>query len=436
MTDQTEGDLRNLPARGRGADWLGRAGRERLADGLAVAAAASLPWSTTATGILVAAWFVALVSVIDLASLRREIVSPAGGLPIVLVAIAALGMAWSQASLSERLQGLEGFCKLLFIPFLLAQFRRSERGWRVVLWFFGASIVLLLASSALASIPGLPWRGKMTGVPVKDYISQSGIFALCAFALLGYATHAWRLHRRQLAFALVLVAAAFIANIAFVETGRTTLVTIVVLVPVFGFRQFGWKGIAMAAAAGCLVAGILWISATHLRERVTHAVEEVQEYRAEHVATSSGLRLDYWKKSIDILSNSPIAGYGTGSIPMLLTPAGAAPGTDAAVFATVNPHDQVLVVALQLGLIGTLTLFAMWIAHLALFRGEGLISWMGLVAVVQNMVGSIFNSHLSDFTQGWTYVFAVGVLGGTALRQAALQPVERDSCGDAAIDVT
>jgi O-antigen ligase len=275
----------------------------------------------------------------------------------------------------------------------------------------------------------------MPGVPVKDYISQSGIFALCAFALLGCASEAWRLRRRQLAYVLVVVAAAFIANIAYVETGRTTLVTIAVLVPVLGFRQFGWRGIVLAGAGGCAVAGVLWISSSHLRERVTHAVQEVQQYETEHVATSSGVRLDYWKKSIEILSSSPIAGYGTGSIPMLLTPA-AAPGTDAAAFATVNPHNQVLVVALQLGLIGTVMLLAMWIAHLALFRGGGLIAWIGLVAVVQNMVGSLFNSHLSDFTQGWIYVFAVGVLGGTALRQAAPQPAERASRGDAAIDVT
>jgi hypothetical protein len=62
---------------------------------------------------------------------------------------------------------------------------------------------------------------------------------------------------------------------------------------------------------------------------------------------------------------------------------------------------------------------AMWIAHLLLFRGDGLVSWIGLVAVVQNVVGSLFNSHLSDFTQGWIYVFAVGALGGMVLRQAA-----------------
>jgi O-antigen ligase len=426
----------NFQAGPRGADLFDRAWRARIADGLAVAAAASLPWSTTATGILVTVWFVMHASTIDIAHLRREIMSPAGGLPILLVAIAAVGMSWSEASLSERLHGLEGFCKLLFVPFLLAQFRRSEPGWRAIMWFFGASIVLLVASWALASIPGLPWRGKlqMPGVPVKDYISQSGVFALCAFALLGYATEMWRRHRRQLALALVFIAAAFITNIAFVETGRTTLVTIAVLVPLFGFRQFGWRGIVMAGAVGCAVSGTLWISSSYLRERLMHAYEEVQLYQAEHAVTSSGARLEYWKKSIDIISESPIAGHGTGSIPMLLTPASAR-DPDAAAFDTVNPHNQIFVVAIQLGLIGTVALLAMWIAHLRLFRADGLVSWMGLVAVVQNMVGSLFNSHLSDFTQGWIYVFAVGVLGGMASRQAAAQPAGSASYGHAAIEV-
>ena len=57
----------------------------------------------------------------------------------------------------------------------------------------------------------------------------------------------------------------------------------------------------------------------------------------------------------------------------------------------------------------------MWIAHLLVFRGNGLVEWIGLVVVVQNIVGSIFNSHLFDFVQGWTSVIVVGV-GATVLR--------------------
>ena len=85
--------------------------------------------------------------------------------------------------------------------------------------------------------------------------------------------------------------------------------------------------------------------------------------------------------------------------------------------ASTNPHNQTLAVAIQLGLVGVAVLWAMWIAHLLVFRGNGLVEWIGLVVVVvQNIVGSIFNSHLFDFVQGWTYVIGVGVAGATVLR--------------------
>jgi hypothetical protein len=52
-----------------------------------------------------------------------------------------------------------------------------------------------------------------------------------------------------------------------------------------------------------------------------------------------------------------------------------------------------------------------------LFRGGGLVAWIGMIVVVQNVVSSLFNSHLFDFSQGWLYVFGVGVAGGTVLKQ-------------------
>jgi len=82
-----------------------------------------------------------------------------------------------------------------------------------------------------------------------------------------------------------------------------------------------------------------------------------------------------------------------------------------------NPHNQVFAVAIQLGLIGSAILLAMWIAHLALFRGPGLVAWIGIVIVVQNLASAPFNSHLFDSFHGWLYVFAVGVVGGIALRE-------------------
>ena len=86
--------------------------------------------------------------------------------------------------------------------------------------------------------------------------------------------------------------------------------------------------------------------------------------------------------------------------------------------ASSNPHNQTFAVAIQLGLVGTVALFAMWMSHLMLFRGGGIAVWAGLVIVTQNIVGSLFNSHLFDFTQGWGYVIGVGVAGGMVLKRS------------------
>ena len=71
-------------------------------------------------------------------------------------------------------------------------------------------------------------------------------------------------------------------------------------------------------------------------------------------------------------------------------------------------------------------LLAFWLSHLMLFRDNSLMAWAGLVIVLQNAVGSLFNSHLFDFAQGWLYVVGIGVAGGMAIgRQAVGQPAGR-----------
>src|SRR4051812_41382535 len=74
---------------------IDRARLARLADGLAAAVAVSLPWSTSATMILLVAWAIVLLPTLDLASLRREVLTPACGLPVLLCLLGIVGMLWA-----------------------------------------------------------------------------------------------------------------------------------------------------------------------------------------------------------------------------------------------------------------------------------------------------------------------------------------------------
>ena len=107
---------------------LDRTRLAKIADGLAVAVAVSLPWSTSATGILLVAWLVALIPTLDWNDLRSELLTAVGGLPVLLFLLGLAGMAWADVTWHARLGGLGGFVRLLMIPLLMAQFRRSEGG--------------------------------------------------------------------------------------------------------------------------------------------------------------------------------------------------------------------------------------------------------------------------------------------------------------------
>jgi hypothetical protein len=112
----------------KGSATIGRLDRAffvRLADWLVFGVAIALPWSTSGTGICIAAWLVVLLPTFDWAALRRELTTPAGGLPVVLWCLGVLGMFWADVGWQERLAGLDSFHRVLAVPMLLAQFRTS-----------------------------------------------------------------------------------------------------------------------------------------------------------------------------------------------------------------------------------------------------------------------------------------------------------------------
>jgi O-antigen ligase len=180
----------------------------------------------------------------------------------------------------------------------------------------------------------------------------------------------------------------------------------------------------MIFAAVMLLAGVAWVASSQLRNTIDSFVVDYREYKETNRATSIGLRLVYWQKSIGFIMEAPLAGHGTGSTRKLFERVATGPDVLAAGWVIDNPHNQTLNVAVQWGAIGVVLLWAMWIAHLRLFRGEGLVAWIGLLVVVQNIFTSLFNSHLFDFHEGWMYVLGVGVAGGMVVKAKSAEQNE------------
>ena len=393
-----------------------RAKLARLADGLIVATAVALPWSTSAVGILLVLWLIAFIPTLEWTDLRRELLTAAGGLPVLLFALGLIGMAWADVSWLARWKGLDGFFKLLVIPLLMAQFRRSENGRHVFAGFLAACIALLIASWLVAIWPHLPRGSTDFGVAVKSYIAQSDELEICAEGLLYLAVEAGRARRWARLAVLVVLALAFLHDIFFITTARTTLVIIPALMVVYGAQRFGIKGTVGAVVAVLVLAAGVWASSPYVRHRVDEILTATHTPASKQNITPSEQRYVFWTKAVSFIESAPLIGHGTGSITAMYRRAAAGQSGLEAWVAT-NPHNMTFAVAIQLGLIGAAVLWAMWLAHFLLVRGDGFAAWIGLVMVTQNVVGSLFNSFLFDFTEGWLYVIGFGVAAGMVLRQ-------------------
>ena len=259
------------------ANQFDRAKLARVADGLAVAVAVSLPWSTSATSVLLVLWLLALIPTLNWTELRRELATPAGGLPVLLFLLGAIGMLWADVTLLERWKGLDSFFKLLVIPLLFVQFSRSDRGLWVFIGYVGSCVALLVISTLAQFIPGFAFIPMhWDHVLVKNGATQSGEFVTCIFGLLFLAIECFE--RRKWLWLLGLLALVFgmLANILFVATGRTALVIIPVLLALLAFKKLSGKEIIILFAGAILVGSVGWFSSSYLQGRTTAIWTDLQ----------------------------------------------------------------------------------------------------------------------------------------------------------------
>jgi O-antigen ligase len=403
--------------------WRDPAVRMRNVDLFAVLLAILLPWSTSGVSIAAGLFVIALVPTLDARAFWRSLQRPICLLPIAMFALALVGTLWSDAAWGERLHGVGPTAKLLALPLLLYHFERSSRGLWVFKAFLVSCVLLMLASCAAAFDPALSLktyfsRGSyfpVSGIVVKNYIDQGQEFVLCVVALAYPVMTLLRTGRIRLAALLAVIALGFLANMVFVVVSRTALVTMPIMLAVFALLHLRLRTAVAAICAAALLAALLWNVSPHLRATVDKFLADYQQSEVQGNISGTFSRLEYWRKSLRFFKDAPVIGHGTGSTRSLFEEAAVGQfGLQAEIVS--NPHNQTLNVAVQWGAIGVILLWALWLVHLLLFRGDGLAAWIGLMVVVQNIFTSLFNSHLFDFHEGWMYVLGVGVAGGMSLR--------------------
>ncbi|ROZ68611.1 O-antigen ligase [Ramlibacter sp. WS9] len=338
----------------------------------AYAVAASVPISLAATNVFKAVLLVFALSLLLGAVAGRRRLEPLQGrrtLVVIALMLGALAMSlgYTSATLSQGAHDWVKYSKLLAIPLLLLVLP-TRRHALIALGVYACAQLFVVASSYLLSVNvPLPWVYKTVvertseGAVFSSYLDQS-------IMTVGLGALAWHLrheipgrHGTKIGVAIALLCAG---NVLFLLPGRSGHVALLaVLTMSLLWALPGRLRPAALAAPLLLVAAMLWLP-TEFRDRAAAVVSEAQAYqRGDVKPTSSGLRLTYWRRSVEAFAERPILGHGVGS---WNTEFRRLEGTHlrSEVQNLRNPHQEYLMWAVQLGAVGV-ALFLALLAALA-----------------------------------------------------------------------
>ncbi len=372
-------------------------GALRIARGAAIAAVVAVTFSTALTSLACAVMLLAwLGSGRALSLLAAAVRQPTGAALAAFFAILALGMLHGPVDWGVRLETLWSWRKLAYTLVLLTLF--TEERWRRI--FVIAFLIVAcagFAGSYLAWLEVLPSKtGHEYGVIFHNHSTQGMIFALamlCCYQLAPLVSRRMRLV--LLAFGIL-----FGLNIVFVSPGRSGYLALIVILVLIGGLYFGWRRLPIVAAAGAvLVAGAIAISPV-LQERLGTSIWEITEFNPVYGMTSLGFRRVTFENSLELISERPVLGYGTGSFGAVYSEHVAAKFSDWRGDPATDPHNQYLFIAFENGLIGLIA-FVAFLVSVFLTRGVSpTYRWIGIGALLIWMLTSLFSSHFKTFPEG------------------------------------
>lgn len=339
----------------------------------------------------------------------------------VLFAALVLGLAYGNTPLKEAASILGKYIDLAFVPLLMVAARDANTRHRAASCFLAIMLVTALLSW-LVGLRILPvaewmWAGCTPDNPAifRSSITQNILMVYAAYLLALRARESVTPNARWLTVGMAVLAAS---NVLFMVQGKTGYLILLALL-VYFVRQWmarrrhasnaGWKKTAgMGLLALMLVIGIYQIS-PRLQERVDEMVTDIKVWQPNAGnETSTGERLDFYYNTIELVKQHPLLGVGTGGFAAAYAQQVRGTGVEP----TRNPHNEYLMIMVQLGVAGlALLLYLFYTQWRATARLPSLFEQdaaHGLVLTIT--ITALFNSPLLDHTEGLFFAFMSAML--------------------------
>lgn len=255
-------------------------------------------------------------------------------------------------------------------PLLLGSLLQTPQWRRRALTAFALAVAIVLLISCGMYIGWVPQRSvellqpNLRNTVFKEY-TQQGV-AMLVFAAMGVAaaTTTTQSKPRRIFFAAAALLA--LANVIFMLESRTSYLTLVPLLAYWAWRGVlknlsGWRVAAIACAMATATLALIWFTPP-IRERLVLSVaHEAEVYVTQRTPTSTGIRLELWRRTLPIIASAPVFGHGLRQwAPLYRQSIEGLPHFDA--FLMGHPHQEMLLIVAEQGFAGLLVYLLLLVA--------------------------------------------------------------------------
>lgn len=390
-----------------------------------------VPFSTALTNVFVALLFVAFLLAV---LLDRSLLAPLRMTPawvaLLLFCMILLGSLWSIAPHDEVLQGISKYRKLLLLPIAMALVWRDGALARKGIIAFMAGAAVLALACYLVRLGLMPadhygwWRAgdAVNAYAFKNHITIGIVLGFAAIAAWAWLVYAPTLRARLWSLAIGLY---FAFPVLFLIQGRTGYVVMLVGFVSLCLLRYRNNGKMMALSFFVVIAAFVAVFSlsANLKMRTERLVTEFHNYETTHELNSSGIRISFYKAGLHMFIAHPVLGTGTGSFSEGFAPIAKqlAPPGNFFYEARSQPHSEVVLMAVQLGIVGVVLYFWLLLSLALVYRKQrSYLSDMLLLLCISFGIPAFFNSLLWDVTEGHWFVLLAGCLYAAARRPDAL----------------
>jgi O-antigen ligase len=327
----------------------------------------------------------------------------------------ALSTLWSYVD-SERIWfSWTNHARLLTIPLVFYLLRDPAQGRQVLRVFIGTQIFVGFSSWLLIAGYTPPWisgtDSQTTFASYGSYLEESIVQATSAGLLWFQRDWIFGPKGRWFAIAMALSCATISAVYLPGRSGHMVLLALSALIVFQALpKRMRW----LALFVPFLVGVLLWFGAPNFKQRLLSVYTEVVSFSQQaNAASSSGLRLQYWKSSLQSYAESPILGHGAGSWNSeFLNQLAKHPNpTVEPNHSSHNPHQLFLLWAVEGGTIGLLCLI---FTLIYIVKNSSYLprqdTWSLYALLLSLLVSSMFNSTIYGIGNGDFFCVGIGIL--------------------------